>query len=149
MTVRQIASTVFKFSQEFESEGQDDEEEVYDVDGTSEMELLERVVQKLAVVAELQTKHDMDQNEDMRHEDLGILSMMHGKAIQPEPGGRRSATGVQIQAARRKVVVPSKALEDIGISYEVYESLAFNIIPLNKNQRLAIAFFTIAHFHSP
>merc|ERR1719272_2675505 len=61
MTVRQIASTVFKFSKDVEEEeDMDDEEEVYDVEGTSEMELLEKVVQKLAVVAELQTKNNMD-----------------------------------------------------------------------------------------
>lgn len=46
-------------------------------------------------------------------------------------------------------MTPSKALEDIGVSQEVYQSLAFNILPLNKNQRLSIAFFTIAHFHAP
>lgn len=149
MTVRQIASTVFKFSQYLENEDQKLDEEAYDVDGTSEMELLESVVQKLAVVAELQTKHDMDQNVDMRHEDLGILSMMRGKAIQAESDGRRVSVGPHTPTSHSKVMVPSAALEDIGISYEVYKSLAFNIMPLNRNQRQAIAFFTIAHYHSP
>jgi len=62
---------------------------------------------------------------------------------------RQSGQGVQVQQARRKVVAPAKALEDIGVSQEVFQSLAFNILPLSNKQRLSIAFFSIAHFHAP
>merc|ERR1711871_1709368 len=83
----------------------------------------------------------------MRDEDIGILSMMQGKNVAKSEDSR--TPGMQIQQSRRKVMTPTKALEDIGVSQEVYQSLAFNILPLNKNQRLSIAFFTIAHFHAP
>ena len=54
-----------------------------------------QVVQKLAVVAELQTKNNMDHTEDMRDEDIGILSMMQGKTI-VQSQDRQSGQGVQV-----------------------------------------------------
>merc|ERR1719253_1033382 len=102
LTVRQIASTVFKFSKDVEQDEDidEDDEEMYDVEGTSEMELLEKVVQKLAVVAELQTKNNMDRTEDMRDEDIGILSMMQGKNVaKADEKDPKTGQGVQIQQA--------------------------------------------------
>jgi hypothetical protein len=148
LTVRQIASTVFKFSKEVEEE-EEDEQELYD-EGTSEMELLEKVVAKLAVVAELQTQKNMDRTEDMGDEDIGILSMIQGKSMTKlDEVDHKSHFSISVQGAGRKMQrMPAKALEDIGVSQEVYQSLAFNILPLSKNQRLSITFFTIAHFHA-
>ena len=43
---------------------------------------IDQVVQKLAIIADLQTARAVpDETEDMRDEDLGILSMMHGANI--------------------------------------------------------------------
>jgi len=154
-TVRTIASTVFKLGKDVEEDDISDdemEEEVYDVEGTSEMELLETVVQKLAVVAELHTKHTtMDRTEDMRDEDLGILSMLQGNSVAQNTGGagRRTLKAAQLDMARRKSHAHSQALEDIGITADMYNSLEFNILDLSKQQKLTIAFFTIAHFHAP
>jgi hypothetical protein len=151
-TVRQIASTVFKFSKEVEDDEEDmddDDEEMCDVEGTSEMELLEKVVAKLAVVAQLQTKNNTDHIEDMGDEDIGILSMMQGQNVALSNTQGRSGNGSQGHQARRNMTAPAKALEDIGVSQEVYQSLAFNIVPLNKSHRLSIAYFTIANYHAP
>lgn len=151
LTVRQIASTVFKFSKDVEDENEDEEEEeeIYDVEGTSEMELLEKVVQKLAVVAELHTKNDhLDRTDDMKEEDIGILSMMRGKNV-AQQSGASNARSRGATAARRKMETPASALEDLGVSTEEYESLGFNVLALTKSQKTTVAIFTIANFHAP
>merc|ERR1719421_1564342 len=76
-TVRQIAKTVFKFSEEVHEE---DDQEKLDIDRASEMKLLERVVNKLAVIVDLttQTEQAVDDEEDMDEEDIGALTMMRG-----------------------------------------------------------------------
>merc|ERR1719161_1515300 len=50
-TVKEIAQTVFKFKAT-DHQGEDEEEE-FDIDSSSEMKLLEKVVQKLAIIADL------------------------------------------------------------------------------------------------
>merc|ERR1719491_1194940 len=81
-TVRQIASTVFRYSAGNKDE--DDEEEEYDIDSSSEMKLLEKVVHKLAIIADLQMGSTKQITEDMESEDIGILNMMEGKNIVDE-----------------------------------------------------------------
>merc|ERR1719426_671729 len=80
-TVKDIAATVFKFAA---NEEEPDEEEVYDIDSSNEMKLLEKVVKKLAIIADLQTGHEVEATEDMQEEDIGILNMMQGKNIVEE-----------------------------------------------------------------
>jgi cAMP-specific phosphodiesterase 4 len=141
-TVRMIASTVFKFSGQDHSEG-DEEEEDFDIDSSSEMKLLEKVVQKLAIVADLQMgggpKHI---TEDMESEDIGILNMMEGKNIVEEKAkqDRRS-----MAAPRKKAIVAQ--IHDIGVSQDIINSYAFNTNDLNKGQRLTLAHFDVAQFH--
>lgn len=144
LTVRQIASTVFKFSQEVVSE-QGSEDEAYDVDSTSEMELLEKVVQKLAIIADLQTRNNVERTEDMRDEDIGILSMMQGKNIVEEAAkqDRRSS----VPQVRKKSMMPTMKLEDIGLSQNLYHSWVFNSLLLSKTQKARLAIFTISRFH--
>lgn len=145
-TVRQIASTVFKFTAVVEE--YPDEEDAVDVDSSNEMKLLEKVVQKLAIIADLQTaKNVPQQKEDLRDEDWGILTMLHGKNVIDEAtkadGRRPSAVVTQ----RKKLGAPSMRLEDFGVSQEVYVSWAFNPLPLTKAQRTSLAVFTISRFH--
>merc|ERR1719210_132973 len=142
-TVRQIASTVFKFSAEVQEQPDEDEA---DIDSSNEMKLLERVVQKLAIIADLQTAKNVPRTtEDMRDEDISILSMMHGKNIVEEAArqDRRSFAVPRV----KKTLVPAIRLEDFGVSQEVYQSWAFNPLPLSKAQRTALAVFTISRFH--
>lgn len=63
-TVRKIASTVFKFSAEVAQE--QNEEEVTDIDSSNEMKLLEKVVQKLAIIADLQTARAVPDETEVR-----------------------------------------------------------------------------------
>merc|ERR1719487_3220727 len=82
-TVRNIAKTIFKYSadvkEDDEEERDDDSEFEEDVEQASEMQLLEKVVQKLTALAELSTKKQPDFDKDnMGAEDLGILNMMGG-----------------------------------------------------------------------
>ena len=143
-TVRKIASTVFKFSAEVAAEQND--EEVTDIDSSNEMKLLEKVVQKLAIIADLQTARAVpDETEDMRDEDLGILSMMHGANI-TKSKGRQTRRPSQNQ--RKKAVgVPNVRLEDFGVSQEIFNSWSFNSLNLSKNQRINLAVYTVCKFH--
>merc|ERR1719359_2123806 len=81
-TVKDIANTVFLYAKDNSTE--ENEEETYDIDSSSEMKLLEKVVQKLAIIADLQSGNEMEATEDMQEEDIGILSMLQGKNVVEE-----------------------------------------------------------------
>jgi len=146
-TVRKIASTVFKFSAEVTA-GENDEE-VTDIDSSNEMKLLEKVVQKLAIIADLQTTRNVpDKTEDMRDEDLGILSMMHGANIAEKKGRNTRRVSNSGGVGRKKGVgVPGVRLEDFGVTQEVFNSWSFNALNLSKSQRVNLAVFTVCKFH--
>jgi len=144
-TVRQIASTVFKFSAEV-TDGAEEDGGDADIDSSNEMKLLEKVVQKLAIVADLQTATNVVATEDMRDEDIGILSMMQGKNVVDEQKAIAQARK-SCAVPRKKALVPTVRLEDFGVSQEVYQSWAFNALPLTKPQRTSLAVFTISRFH--
>jgi len=140
-TVRQIASTVFKFS----AEVCDVDEEEADIDISNEMKLLERVVQKLAIVADLQTAKHPQATADMRDEDIGILSMMQGKNVADEQKALAQARR-SINAPRKKATAPSVHLEDFGVPHSTYESWSFNSLSLSQAQRSSLAVFAISRF---
>merc|ERR1719502_1129825 len=54
-TVRNIAKTVFKFSAE-QAEEEKEEDDLDEIEEATEMQLLEKVVNKLATLAEISTK---------------------------------------------------------------------------------------------
>merc|ERR1719414_2165906 len=106
------------------------------------MHLLERVVQKLAIIADLQTARNCPQTtEDMNNEDIGILSMMHGKNIveEKERQDRRTVSVLR----RRTGPPPSTRLEDLGVPPEAYQSWSFNCLRLSQEQRKKLAEFAI------
>eukprot|EP00933_Yihiella_yeosuensis_P040941 TRINITY_DN35358_c0_g1_i1.p1 TRINITY_DN35358_c0_g1~~TRINITY_DN35358_c0_g1_i1.p1 ORF type:complete len:914 (-),score=185.54 TRINITY_DN35358_c0_g1_i1:246-2987(-) len=146
-TVRKIASTVFKFTAEVAEEGEADEAiTAADIDSSNEMKLLEKVVQKLAIIADLQTTKNMpEKTDDMRDEDLGILSMMHGSNIVEEKA--REARRSMAVPRKRQAVAQQVRLEDFGVSQEVFNSWQFNALALSKVQRTSLAVFTISKFH--
>lgn len=140
--VRQIAQTVFNFAVTDEEK---EEEEEFDIDSSSEMKLLEKVVQKLAIIADLQMgggpKHI---TEDMESEDIGILNMMEGKNIVEE---KKKQDRRSMAAPRRKAGgIPQ--LHDFGFSSDMVNSYAFNANDLNKQQRIMLAVFDVTAFHS-
>lgn len=140
--VRDIASTVFNLSTEVDNEHQ---EEVMDINHSSEIKLLEKVVNKLAIIVDLDNqKHDL-KTEDMQDEDVGIMNMMLGKnVLDVQEQDRRSVAVVR----KRGAVQPVVCLEDFGVSQEVFNSFAFTPIPLTKGQRCKLVVFTVAHFHT-
>mmetsp|Transcript_97445 Transcript_97445/g.297755 ORF Transcript_97445/g.297755 Transcript_97445/m.297755 type:complete len:901 (-) Transcript_97445:299-3001(-) len=146
MTVRQIASTVFKFS----AEVCETEDEEANIESSNEMKLLERVVQKLAIVAELHTAKNIQATDDMRDEDIGILSMMQGKNVVDEQKAiaqaRKSCAIPRVHQPRKKALTGTIRLEDFGVSQEVYHSWNFNALTLSKAQRISLAVFTISRF---
>lgn len=80
--VKEIATTVFKLREGVEDVEDSDDEGEYDIDSSSEMMLLEKVVQKLAAIAELQAQKEIEiDEENMEEEDIGILNMMQGKNV--------------------------------------------------------------------
>jgi cAMP-specific phosphodiesterase 4 len=140
--VRQIATTVFKFSANAEIE--DDEDEAFDVDSSEEMRLLEKVVQKLSVIASLQmTSMEKMTHANLESEDIAILSMVEGKNLLEEKikADRRSMAPVRKQAHNVAI-----KLDTCGISQEDYNSFGFNTMTLDKKSA-PIVMFTIANFH--
>jgi len=110
-TVKQIAMTVFKFSA---SVNKDDVDEKEDIDSSSEMRLLEKVVQRLAKIAELNARQNMQATEDMREEDIGILNMMRGKNIIEEDSKHRF-TRALVRSRGMKIVEAATSLDDFGV----------------------------------
>jgi cAMP-specific phosphodiesterase 4 len=142
-TVKDIASTVFKFAADKQEEPEDDE--AYDIDSSSEMKLLERVVAKLATIAHLQAENTANvDTKDMDESDIGILSMMKGTNLVEE---KKKQDRRSMAVTRRNAFTPTVNLEDIGMSQEVYNSWSFNILSLSKPQKINAAMFTIHRFH--
>lgn len=148
-TVKDIAETVFKFAAD-QHDPDELEEEAYNIDSSSEMKLLEKVVQKLAIIADLQSGQDVVATEDMEEEDIGILSMLQGKNIVEEKAkqDRRSVMpGAQGPAKRTGALVPVVKLDDFGMTQEVYNSWSYNTLNMSKKHHNGLAMFTISRFH--
>lgn len=164
-TVRQIAKTVFKFSEEVHEE---DDQEKLDIDRASEMKLLERVVNKLAVIVDLttQTEQAVEQTEDMDEEDIGVLTMMRGgdnigkdpsktpnahsivRASRSTPASRPTATPCGAQAVPTLRQVSEANIEDFGMSMEIFDSWYFNPLEMKKEQLIGLACFCVTKFQS-
>jgi len=138
--VKHIASTVFKFSAEIA----EDEDEDQDIDNSSEMKLLEKVVKKLAVIAQLQTGQEFADTGDLNDEDIGFLSLAKGSNVVDDKAkhDRRS----KAVRTKKKAAVVVVRLEDFGMSQETYNSLQFNPLPLTKIQQVQLGVFTISSF---
>lgn len=84
--VREIAATVFKTVDHMAEEIEDIDSDDEDVLQASEMVLLERVVKKLALMAELQQRTAQDAvgiaKEDLKDEELGVLNLIQQNTIQ-------------------------------------------------------------------
>lgn len=138
-TVRKIANTVFKFSAAVTNE---ENEESNDA---NEMKLLEKVVTKLATIADLQMQKSVIHNtEDMGDEDLGVLSMMQGRKIETGLGAVRAPSMMvsQLVKRRQKLLVQGVQghvrIEDFGVTKEVFESWSFCPLEMTKLQRVAL-----------
>jgi hypothetical protein len=141
-TVRDIASTVFKFSAEAMEE--DSLEEDMDISQSNEMKLLEKVVQKLATIADLTSKKPQA-TEDMGEEDIGILSMMQGRNIAADSSNlERDRMSCAVMAKKRTDFGVS--LDSCGLSQEQYDSLKVNILSMAKPQLCKLVQFIIPQY---
>lgn len=144
-TVRHIATTVFKFSKDLQSE--EVEDETYDVDSSNEMKLLEKVVQKLAIIADLQMGMASQQIDTvgMQEEDIGVISLLQGRNVAEDKVKQEKRLTLTQQEKRRPALKIS--LADYGVTQEVYDSWGFNIMSLTSAQRVSLGFFIVARFH--
>lgn len=148
-TMRQIASTVFQMTAVVTEEDEDDE--MVDIDASSEMKLLEKVVQKLAVIVDLQTRKEPEAGEDMQEEDIAILIMMRGRSA---PMANKPGKGARYSGIRQRGTIAVNSpnnirLEDFGMTQEHYNSFGFNTLSLTKAQRNKIVSYTIWHYPEP
>mmetsp|Transcript_20709 Transcript_20709/g.33492 ORF Transcript_20709/g.33492 Transcript_20709/m.33492 type:complete len:1030 (-) Transcript_20709:231-3320(-) len=145
-TVRQIAETVFNFSKEM-IEDAEDEGEDFEIDTSLEMKLLEKVVTKLAAVAQLQNGTPQVE-EDMATEDIAILNMMEGRDVTHD-GRSQSKQAVKHGDVGMSVVrsLPTLNISDIGVTPEVYNSFAFNTLVMQPDQMISLGVYVIACFH--
>mmetsp|Transcript_46727 Transcript_46727/g.108976 ORF Transcript_46727/g.108976 Transcript_46727/m.108976 type:complete len:887 (-) Transcript_46727:124-2784(-) len=149
-TVRQIATTVFNFSSKVTEEVED--EETADINSASEMKLLEKVVNKLAVITDLHTRNEMDQIDAMDEEDIGIINMMQGRDVKAEKvKNTRRSQAVGLKRGIKTITTPQNAnsrWEDlIGVPETLYLSWGLNTLSLTKNQGVSLAIFTLCNFH--
>lgn len=145
-TVRHIASTVFKFSEDGTRE-----DGATEIEGTSEMVLLEKVVERLANIASLQSAAREAETavpeEDMAHEDIGILKMMHGRPMTTHDDSDTHEHGSASVIRRKNLVCLSINLEVLGLARDYYESFGFNTLDLKEGLRCPVACYAIARFH--
>lgn len=142
-TVKHIATTVFKFAAEKQEDPE--EEETYDIDSSSEMKLLEKVVAKLAIIANLQSENTAQVDvKDMQEEDIGILNMMKGTNIVED---KKKQDRRSMAVTRRNAFTPAVKLEDIGMSQDTFNSWNYNTLQLSKTQKINLAMFTLSRFH--
>jgi hypothetical protein len=148
-TVREIAETVFNMqkSAAVEEEQEDDNEEI-DINSSSEMKLLEKVVQKLAIIADLQADKPRDV-ADMGEEELGILSLMQGKdvALDSKKQAQRKTMTTGFPKGKKLSLADTTNLEETGVSAEVYNSYDFNTLTITKEQMTTIGIYAVSRFH--
>jgi len=125
-----------------------DEDDALVIDDSNEMKLLEKVVQKLAIIAEMQatsTGRMPEKTDDMNAEDIGVLSMMHGANIVEEK--EKTQRRMTVTKSRKQAPPPTMRIEDLGVTLDVYSSWGFNALTLSQEQRRRVSEFTIVRFH--
>jgi cAMP-specific phosphodiesterase 4 len=137
-TVRNIAKTVFKFTAEQAEEEENDDGDLDEVEEATEMVLLEKVVNKLATLAEISTKKQPDFDKDnMGAEDLGVLNMMGGQETQDTTGDTLRKSHL-----KRQTTVVMK-VEEVGVSMDTWQSWMFNPLNLTKDQQKALTAWAV------
>jgi hypothetical protein len=148
--VRHIAEQVFQFSSDMNVEEEHDEGEEFDINTSSEMKLLEKVVEKLSNIAKLVSGQGSPQiTEGMAEEDIAALNMAEGKDLKQEhkkQDARRVSYGAR-NVNKKKDDSLCLKLEDAGVALELYNSFAFNTLELNKQQKTSVGVYCVMKFH--
>eukprot|EP00929_Paragymnodinium_shiwhaense_P089005 TRINITY_DN49278_c0_g1_i2.p1 TRINITY_DN49278_c0_g1~~TRINITY_DN49278_c0_g1_i2.p1 ORF type:complete len:886 (+),score=216.87 TRINITY_DN49278_c0_g1_i2:176-2833(+) len=155
-TVQNIASTVFKFgwmSADARAAREQEFGEEDSIDSSKEMMLLEKIVQKLATVVELQTRQQVVQPTDnMEEEDLAIINMIQGNVLQQE-GELEKALLLDPRKAPMEAGTRSSGLRNgltldaCGLKQKDVDSYGFNCLDLTTSVKSALAVYLISAFH--
>lgn len=111
------------------------------------MNLLGRVVEKLAAIARFQTGGNLQNLEDAEGEDRGVLEMFMGSEAAFDSRGttRNTRYTLKVSATKSHQEIPPP--EDFGLSTGHCKSMSFNALVLTDVQGIALATYTIARFH--
>jgi hypothetical protein len=142
-TVRQIAQNVLKVKIEDDLEDVEDEIDIY---SSNEMNLLGRVVEKLAAIATFQTGSNLTMiAEEAEGDDKGVLDLLTGG----QQGQRETVRPTRKTGKPRKdeVLQEIPSPEDFGLSTGHCKSMSFNALVLKDVQGVGLATYTIARFH--
>lgn len=145
--VRKVARTVLKIETEQEREN------IMELDSMDEAMLLEKVVGKLATIAELQTKDYAKSTVDMGDEDLGVVGLAQTTGLNNTKsfGAAESPKRSQKGSKSKEVGIESEialALEEARVTVEMLESWSFSPFDLTKEQMCSLCVHMISDFHA-
>merc|ERR1719487_718804 len=136
---------MFKYTADLAKDENEDEVDGDEDEATSsEIALLEKVVTKLATMAELTAKKQPDvDTSGMREEDIGILNMMRGSqglsaANKDGTDWRDSMAQGRPTAVLKRAMTSNMKVDELGVSMDTYYSWDFDPLNLTKEQRMAI-----------
>eukprot|EP00930_Biecheleria_cincta_P026921 TRINITY_DN18925_c0_g1_i1.p1 TRINITY_DN18925_c0_g1~~TRINITY_DN18925_c0_g1_i1.p1 ORF type:complete len:923 (+),score=166.75 TRINITY_DN18925_c0_g1_i1:112-2880(+) len=148
-TVREMANTVFRFSSNLSSAEKDEQpEDLTDIDSAGEMVLLEKVVEKLASIALVQTQQDAIEDTDgLQEDDIGVLSMLKGTELKGSQRSTAEETSVGRKGSRKIRPTPTLSTEVHGVDEDTYNSLStFDVFILSPLQLNKLAYHAlVAH----
>jgi hypothetical protein len=128
------------------------DEEDFGEELDSEVRLLERVVGKIATLAELSSKKtpfDEANLKGMKSEELGVLALA-AQVAQAHTNSRLTRDEVlnEIGEQNRKEVTVTMQwqLEEIGVPYEVLNSWDFNVLELNERSQEQISAWLLMNY---
>jgi len=140
-SIKKSAKAIFSSVQALEeADAGDDFAE--DLDG--EVALLEKVVRKIAKLAELSSQKspfDAAAMTGMKSEELGVLALttMHHTHTSKRNADTGTSDEVKEQTRAEVTITMQWQLEEIGVSYQSLDSWDFNVLELNEPKQEQIA----------
>jgi len=137
------STAAMKVKPKMESERPDDED--FDDQMDSEVALIERVVKKIATLVEVsRQEHPFAEASvtDMKGEELGVLAMTTGTTVRKvNSEGEEMVIGEEIiEIGRAEVTMTMQwQLEEIGVEYELFNSLQFNALEVDPVKQKQIS----------
>jgi cAMP-specific phosphodiesterase 4 len=146
LVVRKRCAEIFAYTDNLEGHDSESESEVMDtyaMDQTSEFELLERVVAKLADIVKLATVDETpEMKDDMSEGEIMALNWMQGARVSTGAAGLSPASGVSGLArvpTLPLVVAPDDLIQELA-------SAGFNPLNLSKEMRVAMAGYMVTTY---
>lgn len=141
-SIKHSAQAIFSSTAALNVESDKVDDDDFDDHMDSEVALLERVVKKIATLAELsRQEHPFMEAPvtDMKSEELGVLAMTTGTTVKSRGSqgshaeGEESAIGEElVEIGRAEVTMTMQwQLEEIGVDYELFNSLNFNALEID------------------